>query len=170
MPLQFHLPIFARPTYCSRRSITLSNSCTSETFVSSFIQSWLTTASLHTLVSSSIHGGTSAIFQYVGIFVWEFSLEFFVGFFVLLYFGIFVWEFSLKFFVGFFFVILYFGIFVWEFSLEVVYMGVPAQFSFLWNNLMESDEAKRGAPPATERSEGASPQRLNKVRERPPSD
>ena len=33
--------------------------------------------------------GYETIFQYVGIFVWEFSLEFFVGFFVLLYFGIF---------------------------------------------------------------------------------
>ena len=66
--------------------------------------------------------------------------------------------------------LLYFGVFVWEFSLVVVYMGVPAQFSFLWNNLMESDKAKRGAPPATERSEGASPQQLSKVRERPPSD
>ena len=33
------------------------------------------------------------IFQYIGIFVWEFSLEFFVKFFVLLYFGIFVWDF-----------------------------------------------------------------------------
>ena len=37
--------------------------------------------------------GYETIFQYVGIFVWEFSLEFFVGFFVLLYFGIFLLDF-----------------------------------------------------------------------------
>ena len=31
---------------------------------------------------------------------------------------------------------------------------------------MESDEAKQGAPPATERSEGESPKRLSEAKER----
>ena len=37
--------------------------------------------------------GYETIFQYVGIFVWEFSFEFFIGFFVLRYFGIFLLDF-----------------------------------------------------------------------------
>ena len=60
--------------------------------------------------------GYETIFQYVGIFMWEFSLEFFVGFFVLLYFGIFLFG---------FFVLLYFGIFVWDFLWWGVLYGSP---------------------------------------------
>ena len=91
----------------------------------------------------SLMRGYESIFQYVGIFVWEFSLEFFVGFFVLLYFGIFVWDF------------LWWGGFIW-FPLHMTMVwylsrgaGILAPSDAIEANINQCCEEGMGIPSST---------------------